>query len=170
MYRIKGHCLWNCLMTRSFGERQAKIIADNHEDYRKGPCLETDMDLHNNEEGREYGTETGLCQTLCETGTTNGELQIALGSGPCKSTGTGSASENYYSSSTYGGFTDFDDILIDKTTTYLLAVLAMIITMAICCSCACISGGYFGYVMFKQYGNKYILSSNQSDGDMETFV
>ena len=53
------HCYWNALMTLSIGRNQAKKVADLHEDNNPtGPIGERQMDLKNNEIGRQVGNES----------------------------------------------------------------------------------------------------------------
>ncbi|UJR28970.1 hypothetical protein I4U23_010188 [Adineta vaga] len=70
------HCYWNALMTLSIGRNQAKKVADLHEDNNTtGPLTEREMDLRNNEIGRQAGSESknadearAKCHTYVSTG------------------------------------------------------------------------------------------------------
>jgi uncharacterized protein DUF6973 len=57
------HAMWNCLMTHSIGADAAKMFADAHEE-SSANALETAMDLHNNEVGREVAQ---IPNTTCGT-------------------------------------------------------------------------------------------------------
>ena len=47
------HAYWSTTMARDIGIKNAKIIGDNHEKYGSGLILPTEMDLYNNEVGRD---------------------------------------------------------------------------------------------------------------------
>lgn len=74
------HCYWNALMTISVGRVHAKKIADLHEDHNtSGPLNEREMDLKNNEIGRQVGSEstTGAeAHAKCAEHVTSGYLQL----------------------------------------------------------------------------------------------
>jgi hypothetical protein len=59
------HCHWNCLLTHSIGEDQAREVADTHEEFGSNPANETTMDLHNNGVGRGCGLATRNCWGCC---------------------------------------------------------------------------------------------------------
>ena len=67
-------------MTISIGRSQAKKVADLHEDHNTaGPLAERDMDLKNNEIGREVGTESQTADKAhakCAEHVTTGYLQL----------------------------------------------------------------------------------------------
>jgi hypothetical protein len=51
------HCIWSCLMTKFLGEEKAKTWGDAHECTSQfGNSTDSQIDLHNNEIGREIGT------------------------------------------------------------------------------------------------------------------
>lgn len=52
------HCYWNARMVHTIGNKNAKIIADNHEYYGSGSKKDKDMDLANNATGRQIGAKT----------------------------------------------------------------------------------------------------------------
>lgn len=75
------HCVWNCEMTRRNSEASAKKFADAHET-GVGPQFpqdEREMDLHNNDVGRQKGKcdpcKKKSCKELCEEALRNGELR-----------------------------------------------------------------------------------------------
>lgn len=49
------HCMFQAELTFWLGERIAKFFGDMHEDKPDNPEKEKEMDLHNNEKGREIG-------------------------------------------------------------------------------------------------------------------
>ncbi len=74
------HCYWNALMTISIGRNQAKKIADLHEDNNTtGPLAEREMDLKNNEIGRQVGSESTTADEArekCDDHVRTGHLQL----------------------------------------------------------------------------------------------
>ena len=50
------HALWNFLMARKFGKEQAEKWANAHEEFSDNPDKEKEMDLHNNQIGRNLAT------------------------------------------------------------------------------------------------------------------
>ncbi len=81
------HAYWNCLMTRDpdLGEAFAEGLATAHENdnlAEGSPCIETAMDLINNEVGRELGSRqcNSSAEQCCENdvieAVNNGELTI----------------------------------------------------------------------------------------------
>ena len=61
------HCLWNCVMTEEVGETRAKIAGSIYEaagSRVSGHPDEAQMDLHNNEVGRNLGKK---CPTIKKT-------------------------------------------------------------------------------------------------------
>ena len=74
------HCFWNALMTLSIGRDHAKKIADLHEDHNmSGPIAEREMDLKNNEIGREVGSASKTAdeaQAKCAEHVQTGYLQL----------------------------------------------------------------------------------------------
>jgi anti-sigma28 factor (negative regulator of flagellin synthesis) len=76
------HALWNAMNTRDLGKVIAKKYADAHEDYKGNPTGEKNMDLKNNEIGREIGennpkaSDHELIKIIKER-LENGELQLA---------------------------------------------------------------------------------------------
>lgn len=74
------HCYWNALMTLSVGRSNAKKIADLHEDNNPtGPLAEREMDLKNNEIGRQVGSESADASealTKCKEHVSTGYLQL----------------------------------------------------------------------------------------------
>ncbi|WP_353327894.1 DUF6973 domain-containing protein [Chitiniphilus shinanonensis] len=64
------HCVWSCAMAGSIGVTQAKIIGDNHEiegDKNGQPPDEKEMDLYNNQKGRDCDLEreSKTCPQKC---------------------------------------------------------------------------------------------------------
>jgi hypothetical protein len=51
------HAYWNALMTRAHGSSLAKEFADAHETNPNQPANEKEMDLHNNEVGRQIAVQ-----------------------------------------------------------------------------------------------------------------
>jgi hypothetical protein len=96
------HCYWNCTMTAEIGEDQAKIIADNHEIHGGGPAIESQMDYHNNHEGRACGGVD--CDQCCQGRLDAGQLRIIdevngtliPSSSPARSTTPRVGSGDYY--------------------------------------------------------------------------
>ena len=80
------HCLWSCLMASDLGVEQAKSIGDNHEaaGNRNGqPKKESDMDKHNNREGRICAVnrpsfDPSSCPAKCKKALKNKRLQTGL--------------------------------------------------------------------------------------------
>ncbi|CAF1328615.1 unnamed protein product [Adineta ricciae] len=74
------HCYWNALMTLSVGRTSAKKIADLHEDNNTtGPLAEREMDLKNNEIGRQAGSESkdaDEARAKCHDYVNTGYLQL----------------------------------------------------------------------------------------------
>jgi hypothetical protein len=75
------HCYWNALMTISVGRNSAKKIADLHEDNNPtGPIGEREMDLKNNEIGRQVGSESKTpaeARAKCDAHVQTGYLQLS---------------------------------------------------------------------------------------------
>lgn len=72
------HCYWNALMTHRIDVEQAKAVADAHEDKPDQPPAEKDMDLHNNQVGRDIGSTSGsegASRDLCRNAAINGALK-----------------------------------------------------------------------------------------------
>jgi hypothetical protein len=72
------HCYWNALMTHRIGVEQAKAVADAHEDKPGQPPAERDMDLHNNQVGRNIGESSGSQENsrgVCVSAALNGSLK-----------------------------------------------------------------------------------------------
>lgn len=76
------HCYWNALMTISVGRDAAKKIADLHEDHNTaGSAAAREMDLKNNEIGREVGSQSKTSEearTKCHEHAQTGYLQVKL--------------------------------------------------------------------------------------------
>lgn len=68
------HCFWNCNMTHALGYDQAETIANNHEQHGGGPANENQMDLFNNEVGRDCGGTD--CDGCCQRALDAGQLRI----------------------------------------------------------------------------------------------
>jgi len=51
------HCAWNVQMTREIDEKQAKQVADKHEELHPGKPGSRKMDEHNNKVGREIAND-----------------------------------------------------------------------------------------------------------------
>jgi hypothetical protein len=72
------HCYWNALMTHRIDVEQAKDVADAHEDNPDQPWDEKDMDLHNNQVGRDIGSRSGseeASRNQCRDAAWNGTLK-----------------------------------------------------------------------------------------------
>ena len=74
------HCYWNALMAISIGRNQAKKVADLHEDHNPtGPIGEREMDLKNNEIGRQIDSESKTAaeaRAACDEYVKTGYLQL----------------------------------------------------------------------------------------------
>jgi uncharacterized protein RhaS with RHS repeats len=81
------HCVWQCKITTSLccTEALAKEIGDNHEAYAGNPANKKQMDLHNNDIGRQVGglinsvrqgtdNTWGSCYDGCEAKARTGEI------------------------------------------------------------------------------------------------
>jgi hypothetical protein len=69
------HCYWSGLMTQRFGYGTARGFGDRHEDEPSQPANEKNMDLHNNEKGRQWAWASGGLWNRCVSGVNNGELK-----------------------------------------------------------------------------------------------
>lgn len=73
------HCYWNALMSHRIGADQAKEVADAHEDKEGQPAAEKDMDLHNNQVGRDIANGTNgddnAAKQRCIDAANNGTLK-----------------------------------------------------------------------------------------------
>jgi hypothetical protein len=75
-----GIVYWNALMTIHVGADQAKSVADNHEESSSGSPVSSQMDYHNNQEGRDIGVSSpdeGAVLNGCVAATTDGRLQTS---------------------------------------------------------------------------------------------
>jgi RHS repeat-associated protein len=51
------HALWNAIMIKELGSDWTKSFADAHEDFEGNPKEEKQMDIYNNQQGREIGEQ-----------------------------------------------------------------------------------------------------------------
>jgi hypothetical protein len=98
------HCFWNCNMTHALGYDQAETIATNHESHGGGPANENQMDLFNNEVGRNCGGTN--CDGCCQGALDAGRLRVIDSTGavvPSTVTARGGATQagTSYSGSSY---------------------------------------------------------------------
>ena len=74
------HCYWNALMTININQDAAKKIADLHEDFNTiGTASQREMDLKNNEIGRQVGSELKTAdeaRAKCDEHVQTGYLQL----------------------------------------------------------------------------------------------
>lgn len=66
-------------MTRAIGAKQAKEVADNHEDKSEGPAAEKRMDESNNSYGRKVGgsAKSDLAAKIaCHNAARSGKLKV----------------------------------------------------------------------------------------------
>ncbi len=72
------HCYWNALMAVHIGAGQAKEVADLHEETSANPIGERNMDLHNNQVGRNLGaTNEAQARDMSLAAANSGRLQLA---------------------------------------------------------------------------------------------
>lgn len=67
------HCYWNALMTKEMGRSTAAGFAWRHEYNDQFGSRASNMDLHNNLKGRDYGSSSNPLQK-CVDGVNNGQL------------------------------------------------------------------------------------------------
>ena len=62
------HCYWSCCMAQKIGASEAKKFGDSHEESPNQPKCEKEMDLYNNNIGRNLGASNpkGDCGALCD--------------------------------------------------------------------------------------------------------
>jgi|GEM_PF-3556858 len=83
------HAYWNALNTRDVGKIIAKKFADAHEEFDDNPNAEKEMDLNNNEKGREISeanpdlNDDEMADEVMEA-SNNNELQNTPNSNPKK--------------------------------------------------------------------------------------
>lgn len=71
------HCYWNALMTVHIGADQANEVADLHENNNPNEPGEHNMDLHNNDVGRNLGaTSEAEAKSLSPAAADDGRLQL----------------------------------------------------------------------------------------------
>lgn len=77
------HALWSAYMANSMGAVKAKAWGDAHEDYPENPPDEKQMDLYNNQIGRQIGTTHSRDDIFeaVRAALQSGQLQTSLGAG-----------------------------------------------------------------------------------------
>lgn len=77
------HALWSAYMANSMGAAKAKAWGDAHEDYPENPPDEKQMDLYNNQIGRQIGTTHSRDDIFeaVRAALQSGQLQTSLGAG-----------------------------------------------------------------------------------------
>lgn len=74
------HCLWLCLMAKSIGTDNARLIGQNHEKHGEANKAENQMDLSNNEQGIMCAVEGKDCFDCCLDKVSTGRLVHLPGS------------------------------------------------------------------------------------------
>ena len=79
------HCYWNCRMAQSFGPEQAEQVGTIHEACNPASSADDqNMDLTNNEIGRQLGTsDGGDCETMCLAALQQNQLTILVSCTEC---------------------------------------------------------------------------------------
>jgi len=63
-------------MVRELDEKTSKTVGDNHEKDDKQPAKEKDMDLHNNQVGRDLAKNEGSCLGNARGALAEGQLKV----------------------------------------------------------------------------------------------